>query len=256
MLDENQPGAIDAGVPEQSEQIQEEVQKELPDSPVEEQDQDTLKQADGNTGKKKLGGWQRKLMRLERENAELKAQLTAPKIASPEIEPHIDDFPDVHAYNKALARYEASELLKERDNREKQAQELRLREEQDKNWQERLDSLDPTVYGDYEEVVSEAFKGLSLPKIPHAFEVISEAGPEVVYHLAKDTDLLQKMENMTPLQLAKELVRIEKSIKKPEAKVSKLPAPITPPKGSVSVEPDLTKMDFDSFYRHRYGKKK
>lgn len=106
---------------------------------------------------------------------------------------------------------------------------------------------------DYTEVVG----GSDAPLADHVGEVIleSEHGPKLAYHLAKNPDVLDRLNRMSPLAAARELGRIEAGFSsKPEVaapapvvkKISQTPAPAntsatqgrstTPPLGESSME--------------------
>lgn len=90
---------------------------------------------------------------------------------------------------------------------------------------------------DYQKVVGES----DVPAAPHVLESIldSENGPTLAYHLAKNPDVAQQLNEMTPLQAAREIGLLEAQLAQPRIEkrttnkvtTSKAPEPITPVRG-------------------------
>ena len=88
---------------------------------------------------------------------------------------------------------------------------------------------------DYHEVVGQS----DVPAAPHVLESIieSDSGPALAYHLAKNPDVAERLNDMTPLQAAREIGRIEAQLAQPKAetppqkRTTNAPAPINPVRG-------------------------
>jgi len=77
----------------------------------------------------------------------------------------------------------------------------------------------------------------------------SDIAPQLMAHLAKNPDEVERIASLSPARQAVELGKIEVKIQTAEVKTSKAPAPITPV-GGVSgrnVTNDLSKMSIDEF---------
>lgn len=76
---------------------------------------------------------------------------------------------------------------------------------------------------------------------------------ELVQHLGKNTEKLEKIAQMSPFSAARELGAVEASLKKsPVPKITKAPAPITPVRGSGGAPTkDLSKMSTAEFMQSR-----
>jgi hypothetical protein len=89
---------------------------------------------------------------------------------------------------------------------------------------------------DFAEVVGAS----EVPTAEHVLESIldSEYGPQLAYHLAKDPDAIQRLNDMSPLQAAREIGRLEAKFGKPQSeqqppqkRTTNAPAPINPVRG-------------------------
>lgn len=201
--------------------------------------------------KKRPTGFQRKITKLEQENADLQAKLA--EYSKPlDTEPNIDDFPDFAAYNKAIVRFEAKQLLKEEQERVVQAQEQqKIVEKQNAakaSWEEKIDALD---VDDYDEVINK-YKDVQIRKEIIQAMTESDLGPELTYYLAKNPDELSAI-NKSPdeigaMAIYKKIAEIEQRLStKPAVKGTKSPAPITPVKGSSPTSVDDNDLDTDAF---------
>lgn len=165
---------------------------------------------------KRAGGWQRKIDRLERENAALIAKLTAPPSGQPPAAtaPAGGTAEDKAAeYFRALARQELAAAKAEEQQMEAQAQfERRMREAQ-------------AAHPDFDEVILSA----DAPVSPALRQVIltSEHGPDIMYQLASNPAELARLSALPPLDAARAIGRLE----------AKLPSSTPAPKTKPSVRP-------------------
>lgn len=150
------------------------------------------------------------------------------------------DFQDDEAYFEALADYKAEQKVQQFSQ---QTQAERAQEAEAKQTATRFDLYRERVtqsaeaMPDYQEVVGQS----DVPAAPHVLESIldSDVGPQLAYHLAKNPDVAERLNDMTPVQAARELGRLEAQLAQPKADAStppakrttNAPAPINPVRG-------------------------
>jgi len=196
---------------------------------------------------KKQSKFQRRLERqktariaAETEARLLREQLT--ELKSKQQTPAADEAPKREAYESyedyldARADYRADQkgrtALAERDQAqqgsERQGRQVAAQAETAKQWQQREKAFEATAK-DYQETVS-AFldEGVDLAPTARAAIVESDAGPQLLYHLATHPDVAERLADMSPAKQVLELGKLEASISKPARQPSKAPPPITP----------------------------
>lgn len=150
------------------------------------------------------------------------------------------EFTDDDAYFEALADWKAEQKVQQfsRQTQAERAQEADARQQDSKFelYQERVQQAADAL-PDYSAVVGES----EVPAAPHVLESIldSDVGPQLAYHLAKNPDVAERLNAMTPVQAAREIGRLEASMTAPPASASattpkrttQAPAPITPVRG-------------------------
>lgn len=195
---------------------------------------------------------------LARENAELKTKSgpTPEKAQAPKPE----DFKTVAEYTDALVSFRVAE-----ERAKEKAEEAKQRADQEKAERERAFgkriATAQAKYDDFEEVVK-SLAGTDLEKVPlDVTEYIQESdqGAELLYHLAKHPDELDRLRKLSPRRFIAELGKLEtkwESKPEPAAKlselpaasvpaVSKAPAPVQALEGkNATVEKDPAKMTF------------
>ncbi len=153
--------------------------------------------------------------------------------------PARDAFGSDDDYFEALADWKTGQKLSEY-RKQQQAESLNKAEQTQtatrfELYQERVSTaLD--AMPDYEEVVGAS----DVPAAPHVLESIldSEQGPQLAYHLAKNPDVAERLNAMTPVQAAREIGRLEAQLEKPKAdttppkRTTSAPPPINPVRGS------------------------
>jgi len=170
----------------------------------------------------------------------------APAKSEAPKEPKPDDFATVAEYTAALVDYRvAQRLADEKAKTEREAAE-REKEARQREFGKRL-GVAQTKYADFEDVLN-SIKGTELERVGNdVTEYIqeSEQGAELLYHLAKNPDVLDRLRKLSPRRFIAELGKLEAKWeeKAPPAKeetptlsevatttrpVSKAPAPIAP----------------------------
>lgn len=185
--------------------------------------------------------------RAYRELLESRKQSPAESLAqASDGEPKRDNYATYEEYIEARAEWRAERALEKRlSDFQRQSQQQTEQERMralEQQFAEREDAARER-YDDYDDAVS-TVRG--LPK--HVVEFIGEAetGPDVLYALANDPQLLAKLKTLSPVLAIRELTRLEgKATPKPKA-VSKAPEPVKPIAGrNASAEDAPSERDSD-----------
>lgn len=194
--------------------------------------------------------------------ARLKAleQSSQPQKASvePEDEPQPHQFSDAFEYAKALAEFKAEEALR---NRDRQEAERRANEERQKvltEWAKRVEAAKAEL-PDFDDMVASSDVVVTDPVRDAILE--SDVGPQILYHLAENPEVAEKLATMSiPAalrQLGKLEAKLEKTVEeqsekpsKPVVKKSNAPEPIKPLRGR-SVATDVP-LDSDGQFHGTY----
>jgi len=161
--------------------------------------------------------------------------------------PSANQFTDAFEYAEALAEWSAENALK---NRDKQDAERKASDERQKvisSWKAKLDAAKADM-PDYEDMVSSSDVIVS-DQIRDAI-LESDVGPRILYHLAENSDVAEKLNKMTASGAMREIGKLEAKFEKvaePQTKRieavtrSNAPKPITPIGSSrTSVDVPLT----------------
>jgi hypothetical protein len=94
---------------------------------------------------------------------------------------------------------------------------------------------------------------VGLPKDFLEFTAASDAGAKLIHHLGKDLDEAARIAALTPVQMARELTRLELKLNQPAKPkpVSQAPAPITPVAGNGATSKDPAEMTDAEFAKWR-----
>lgn len=228
-------------------------EKEVVTKVAEPEIQEEIK-ADGEEVKnKKLGGWARKNAKLERELAELKQQIAAKPV---DIEPQLKDYTDWNDYSRAIARYEAAQVIKVHQEGLTKTQEAIKEAEIEKSWEAKVESLDEKQWDSFQRLVDD-YKDVDIRTQIIKSAKNSDIGPQILLHLDKNPDLMDKLnsKDISDLAIKRTISSIESELmsnQKPAVKGSKSPAPITPIKGSSATSVDEKDLDTDAYLAKRY----
>lgn len=144
-------------------------------------------------------------------------------------EPDIDQFADENGnidtakYVKTYAKWAAANAVAEAQ--QEQAS-YKANDARQAVWSAREAEAKASI-PDYDAVVPTS----TVPVKPHVVEALmdSDAGPALVYHLAKNPAVAERLNAMSPTRAAIELGRLETTLTAPAVKApSNAPAPITP----------------------------
>ena len=180
---------------------------------------------DATTAKEKAAYLQGQL------DAKEKPQEQAAAPAEEEVAPKEEDFEDYGEFVRAEARFEArqevrAELKADKDKTAKAASE----EQRNKTVGEHQDRMNSARgrYGDFDDVVLNPELAITQDMVNIMVE--SEHGPDVFYHLGKNPDEALRIAQLSPMAAARELGKIEASIKPPQKRqpkrISNAPDPV------------------------------
>jgi hypothetical protein len=158
-------------------------------------------------------------------------------ISAPENnqKPKPDDFKDAFEYAESLAQWSAEQALAKREQEIKQKEVEAKRETVIKTWQQKLETTIAEL-PDYEEMV--ASSTVSVNDTIRDAILESDVGPRILYELASDDEMAEKLSTMTTASALKLIGKLEakfekteepaKAEKKTVAAKSKAPEPIRP----------------------------
>ena len=172
---------------------------------------------------------------LENRLKELEERATPRPVEIQEnVKPQPHQFNDAFEYAEALAEWSTEQAL---INRDKQEAERRAQEERNKvldGWNKRLNEAKADL-PDFDDMVASSDVVVS----DHIRDAIleSDVGPQILYHLAENPELADKLNSGSPISALRQIGRLEAQFERKEAPVaetkpsvarSKAPAPINP----------------------------
>jgi hypothetical protein len=173
---------------------------------------------------------------LEKRLAALEGQRTPAQADNPgNREPQPEDFKDAFDYAKALAKWSADDALARREQELKQKEVESQKAKVIQTWQEKLEATKAEL-PDYEDMV--ASSTLTVNDTVRDAIIESDVGPRILYELASDDELAEKLGTMSTAGALKLLGKLEakfektaepaKAEKKTVAAKSNAPEPIRP----------------------------
>jgi hypothetical protein len=257
-------GTTTAPVTEEVTQQTTETQTETPEGEPAAQASETEGEA---TERKRLSGAQKAKRRetfLLNQLAERERELQDIRQASRQTEsqqtdadkpPKEEDFNgDWTAYVAARAAFEAGKAVESkltaRETRANEARRSEAERERDLAHLERVEEA-REVITDYDKVMG-GMKGVNVSNDLIREIKSSENGALIAYELARNPDRLHSMNQMTPMELAREMGRLEASVKKPTGKKQTgAPPPPTNLRGGAAPAVDLAKAEMDEYVATR-----
>ncbi len=215
---------------------------------------------------------ERRAEQLQRDLEAAKKSGPAPVPEAPK-EPKPADFATVAEYTDALVSYRVDQRLREEADRRTREAEEREREARQRDFGKRLNDA-KAKHDDFEEVLT-SIKGTDLDRVHQdVTEYIqeSEQGAELLYHLAKNPDVLDRLRKLSPRRFIAELGKLEAKWEETPAKpasetqtltgaaqatatpaVSKAPAPIAALSSDAAtvVHKDPATMSFQELREYR-----
>lgn len=163
-------------------------------------------------------------------------------------EPKPEDFATVAEYTDALVSYRVEQRLNDEKAKSAREADEQAKAKRQREYAKRL-AQTKAKHDDYDEVLG-SIAGTDLEQVPNdVIEYIqeSDSGPELIYHLAKNPDVLDRLRALSPRRFIAELGKLEakfeadteaqkttplseaaKPSQVPLKVVSKAPAPIAP----------------------------
>jgi hypothetical protein len=223
---------------------------------------------DGQPRKKKLTGSQREKRRAEyllEENRELQRRLEAAERQSPkdggeakDDAPKEEDFNgDWTAFVAAKSAYEAAKAVnKTLDARERSDLDRRQADAKREREIEHLERIEEArgVIADFDTVMA-TMKGVTIRDDVIEEIKASDKSPLLAYHLAKNPDKLRELNSMSGRELAREIGRLEGSIRMPAGKKqTTAPPPPASLKGGAAPHTALEQVDDMNEFAERLKK--
>ena len=163
-----------------------------------------------------------KQLALERSSATAQpAAAAAPTTIEPQGPPLLENFTDYTDYMKALANYQVKEAFKDVQVQSQQATTQQDRQTKFKTAAVEFKKTTP----DFEVVITSP----SFRQTAAVIEAIyhSTKGPQLAYYLAKNPDVTNRLNTLSPFEVALEIGRLEERLTPPQPKViSSTPAPL------------------------------
>jgi hypothetical protein len=176
-----------------------------------------------------------KVKELEERLAAKESNQAPTKAPESNQKPSPDSYKDAFEYAEALAEWSAENALAKREQEVKQKELEAKRETVIKTWQQKLEATKAEL-PDYEVMVSSS--SMSVNDTVRDAIVESDVGPRILYELASNDELAEKLSNMTTAGALKLIGKLEmqfekteepaKAEKKTVAAKSKAPEPIRP----------------------------
>ena len=195
-----------------------------------------------------------RILRAERDSLKQSQGNQQPKDEKPS---HLN-YNDINAYEKDLIDWNTRQVKNQYQQQAEPSRQVDYAEEERVNtWKSRVDELAKTNPRINEITSDELY---FIDAFPSIGQVVKESvNPELVLHLVDNPQIIEDLHDLSPIQVARELGKIEASLKKPVfRKQTNAPAPISPVKGNgavARVEPSRMSMDdyYNDFNKRRQG---
>ncbi len=187
-----------------------------------------------------------------RRMAQAQAPAETPAKAAANEKPNKENFESYDDYVEALAAYRAREIIAQTEQERTQRT---VEETRQSTWEERLKATRAST-PDFDEVVGNS----DVPIKPRVAEELSDSehGPQLAYHFAKNPEVLERLNGLSPKEAVRAIAKLEaelfskKSEVQPEPKpVSKAPVPVAPIRGNAAVIPSPDKMSMEEYVQYR-----
>jgi hypothetical protein len=240
------------------------VVEETPTEPVEQTEQsepvaeDEEKVTEERKPNPKL---EKRFSELTKQREQLETRLkalesqAAPKEQSRDEKPRPDQFVDAFEYAEALADWSAENAVM---RARQEDVERKMQEERNKvieSWNTRVETTKSEL-PDFDDMVSSSDVVVSDQVRDAILE--SDVGPRILYHLAENPEIAQKISKASLITALREIGKLEAKFEKTEPKEvktvavkSKAPAPISPLKGTSSEQAVITDTDKMTYAQYK-----
>lgn len=180
--------------------------------------------------------------RAESLQRELQAEKTksGPKPAEPPKEPKPEDFKTVAEYTDALVAFRVDERLAAEKAKEASARENEAKAKRQEEFTKRVNTA-REKHDDFDRVL-QSIHGTALDNVPAGvteYIAESELGPELLYHLAKNPDVLGRLQKLSPTRFIAELGKLEAKLEAPPTPDE--PAKLTEITAKQGQQPDVSR---------------
>ena len=172
---------------------------------------------------------------LEQRLAALERQ-PAPQAPKVDEEPQPSQFNDAFEYAKALAEFTADKRIGEMRRQDAEAKEAVERQKVIETWASKVQQAKASL-PDFDDIVASSSVVVNDDIRDAILE--SDVGPQILYHLAENDEIAEKIAGLNPKQALREIGKLEARFEAKETKSqaapnvrSKAPAPINPLRGS------------------------
>lgn len=192
--------------------------------------------------------------RAEQEAEELRKRLEATaKAEGGESAPKLEDFETYDEYNRAVARWEARETLRQEQKRLAEEQYRTVNEQKQAalqaEYQAKAD-IARTKYADFDAVAFRQDVPVSQPMVDAI--LYSEMGAELQYHFGKNPEDAARIARMSPPEALLAIGRLEAQLQtQPAAKATSAPAPISPVNARAAAQKTPDEMTDEEYYAWR-----
>lgn len=198
----------------------------------------------------------RRLHEAERRAARLEAAAAKshPAEGAP-ARPTSDQFDDYGDYVEALTDWKVGQNANKQATTEAEEAAKDVSDQRGHLWGAKIEAA-KTLMPDFDTVMEKA----DAPTAPHVASAIMDAerGPELLYYLASNPEVVAKLNNMGSTRAAIELGRIEATLEAPakpepprDTTTTKAPTPITPVTPGQTTTKDPSKMNMDEYVAYR-----
>ena len=194
---------------------------------------------------------------LEARLKELETKVAPKQETKVDEEPKPEQFSDMYEYQQALVDYRVDQRLAEEKQKAEQAKAEAQRQQVINTWAQRVEAAKSEM-PDFEVMVGSSDIAVSNEVRDAIFE--SEVGPRILYHLAENPEVAEKLQGMTLTRALATIGKLEAQFEKPKGEPepqktsvtakSKAPAPINPIKAS-SAGP-VTELDSNRQFHGSY----
>lgn len=172
---------------------------------------------------------------LEQKVRDLEAKISPPEKTEADPKPEAGQFSDMFEYAEALAEWSADKRVREEKQKEAVYRAEQERQKVLDSWSSRVNDFRAKT-PDFDDMVGSADVVVSNEVRDAIFE--SEVGPQILYHLAENTDVAKKLAGMSAISALRMIGKLEAKfeetppVRETAVKTSKAPPPISPIKAT------------------------